>query len=65
VPTAGPNIVKAAAKKKYDYLVVGAGFAGSVIAERLASQLGAHVLSSTSGRTSPATPTTISTRPAC
>jgi UDP-galactopyranose mutase len=44
VPTAGPNIVKAAAKKSYDYLVVGAGFAGSVIAERLASQLGARVL---------------------
>jgi UDP-galactopyranose mutase len=44
VPSAGPNIVKAAAKKSYDYLVVGAGFAGSVIAERLASQLGARVL---------------------
>jgi UDP-galactopyranose mutase len=41
---AGPNIVKAAQRKKYDYLVVGAGFAGSVIAERLASQHGAHVL---------------------
>jgi UDP-galactopyranose mutase len=44
VPTAGPNIVKAVAKKSYDYLVVGAGFAGSVIAERLATQLDAHVL---------------------
>jgi UDP-galactopyranose mutase len=44
VPSAGPNIVKAAAKKSYDYLVVGAGFAGSVIAERLASQLDARVL---------------------
>ena len=30
--------------KRYDYLVVGAGFAGSVISERLASQLGARVL---------------------
>ncbi|GAA4746676.1 UDP-galactopyranose mutase [Sphingomonas daechungensis] len=29
---------------KYDYLIVGAGFAGSVIAERLASQRGARVL---------------------
>ncbi len=28
----------------YDYLVVGAGFAGSTLAERLASQLGASVL---------------------
>jgi len=32
------------AGKPYDYLVVGAGFAGSVIAERLASQHGARVL---------------------
>jgi UDP-galactopyranose mutase len=32
------------AKKQYDYLVVGAGFAGSVIAERLASQHDAKVL---------------------
>jgi UDP-galactopyranose mutase len=44
VPSAGPNIVKSATKKAYDYLVVGAGFAGSVIAERLASQHDAHVL---------------------
>ncbi len=44
VPSKGPNIVKSAAKKSYDYLVVGAGFAGSVIAERLASQHDAHVL---------------------
>ena len=28
----------------FDYLVVGAGFAGSVLAERLASQLGKRVL---------------------
>jgi UDP-galactopyranose mutase len=44
VPSAGPNIIKSAAKKAYDYLVVGAGFAGSVIAERLASQHDARVL---------------------
>ncbi|HEX8380002.1 MAG TPA: UDP-galactopyranose mutase [Allosphingosinicella sp.] len=44
VPAAGPNIVRNATGKAYDYLVVGAGFAGSVIAERLASQHDAHVL---------------------
>jgi UDP-galactopyranose mutase len=33
-----------AAAQEYDYLVVGAGFAGSVIAERLASQHDARVL---------------------
>lgn len=43
-PKAGPRLISSAGKKAYDYLVVGAGFAGSVIAERLASQHGAHVL---------------------
>jgi len=32
------------ARRGYDYLIVGAGFAGSVLAERLASQHGAKVL---------------------
>jgi UDP-galactopyranose mutase len=36
--------IKAADGGRYDYLIVGAGFAGSVLAERLASQHGAKVL---------------------
>mgnify|MGYP003575332895 CR=1 FL=1 len=42
--SASPAVVTEAAAKSYDYLVVGAGFAGSVIAERLASQHDAKVL---------------------
>jgi UDP-galactopyranose mutase len=41
---ASPAIRTGVASKAYDYLVVGAGFAGSVLAERLASQLGKRVL---------------------
>lgn len=44
VPQAGPRLVSSHDKKSYDYLVVGAGFAGSVLAERLASQHDAKVL---------------------
>ncbi len=36
--------LRAADGGRYDYLIVGAGFAGSVLAERLASQHGARVL---------------------
>jgi UDP-galactopyranose mutase len=32
------------ARERYDYLIVGAGFAGSVLTERLASQHGARIL---------------------
>ncbi|HEX6661975.1 MAG TPA: NAD(P)-binding protein, partial [Sphingomicrobium sp.] len=37
--TAAPD-----AQERFDYLIVGAGFAGSVLAERLASQTSARVL---------------------
>ena len=49
----------------FDYLVVGAGFAGSVLAERLAAASASGCWSSTSARTSAAMPTTATTRPAC
>ena len=39
-----PRLIPTAGKKRYDYLVVGAGYAGSVLAERLASQQDATVL---------------------
>ena len=39
-----PELNLGGTKRPYDYLVVGAGFAGSVISERLASQHGARVL---------------------
>ncbi|MDB5495846.1 MAG: UDP-galactopyranose mutase [Phenylobacterium sp.] len=43
-PTSSPVIRPAARKKPFDYLIVGAGYAGSVLAERLTSQLGKRVL---------------------
>lgn len=39
-----PAVRPASRSKPFDYLVVGAGFAGSVLAERLATQLGKRVL---------------------
>lgn len=39
-----PAIRPASRAKPFDYLIVGAGFAGSVLAERLTSQLGRRVL---------------------
>jgi len=39
-----PAIRPASRRKPFDYLIVGAGFAGSVLAERLTSQLGKRVL---------------------
>jgi UDP-galactopyranose mutase len=41
---AAPAIRPASRSKPFDYLIVGAGFAGSVLAERLTSQLGKRVL---------------------
>jgi UDP-galactopyranose mutase len=39
-----PAIRAAGRRKPFDYLIVGAGFAGSVLAERLTTQLGKRVL---------------------
>jgi UDP-galactopyranose mutase len=40
----GPAVRPASRRRPFDYLIVGAGFAGSVLAERLTSQLGKRVL---------------------
>lgn len=39
-----PAVRPAARRKPFDYLIVGAGYAGAVLAERLTSQLGKRVL---------------------
>ena len=44
VAAASKKPYKQEGKERFDYLVVGAGFAGSVLAERLATQLGKRVL---------------------
>lgn len=41
---AAPAVRPASRSKPFDYLIVGAGFAGSVLAERLSTQLGKRVL---------------------
>jgi UDP-galactopyranose mutase len=43
-PASGPAVMPAGRKAHYDYLIVGAGFAGSVLAERLASESNKTVL---------------------
>ena len=48
----------------FDYLIVGAGFAGSVVAERLATQRASASSSATSARTSAGMPTTTTMTPA-
>ena len=48
----------------FDYLIVGAGFAGSVLAERLARIDRARVLLIDADRTSRAMPTMATTTPA-
>jgi UDP-galactopyranose mutase len=43
-PIGAPAIRPASRNKPFDYLIVGAGYAGSVLAERLTSQLGKRVM---------------------
>jgi UDP-galactopyranose mutase len=43
-PAFGQGHLTHTRNKKYDYLIVGCGFAGSVLAERLATQHGARIL---------------------
>ena len=43
-PLPSPVVRASSRKKPFDYLIVGAGYAGSVLAERLTSQLGKRVM---------------------
>ena len=61
---AGASAATGGGLTMFDYLIVGAGFAGSVLAERLAPAPGSACSSSTSAPTSAATPTTTTTTPA-
>jgi len=65
VPQMASHPIAQAPTSHYDWLVVGAGFAGSVLAERLAAERESACWWWIAGRTSPATPTITWMRPGC